>query len=108
VLIPCGSGAYNFNSTAFIVAGGKGAPARFDTGPDGMGEDSPTLTNAQWDPKLSQLSQYDKARGLGDCGTSQEWVWDGTRFRLIRTAELSECRGAIDWPVTFRATPVWR
>jgi hypothetical protein len=105
VLIPCGAGAYNSNATAFVVRDGKAAPAQFDFGPR---DDAGRLANARWEPATGQLSQVRYQRGLGDCGTRQGWVWDGSRFRQILAATLDDCGGARDWPAQFRATPVYR
>ncbi|HTG39817.1 DUF1176 domain-containing protein [Sphingomonas sp.] len=52
------------------------------------------------------LASYAKGRGIGDCGVSQRFIWDGPRFRLIEQAEMSECRGSIDYITTWRAMPV--
>ncbi|MEP9359254.1 DUF1176 domain-containing protein [Sphingomonas sp. KR3-1] len=99
-LIPCGAGAYNFSTVAFVLAGGKAVRARFDDGNDGM------LVNASFDK--GELATYDKGRGIGDCGEAQTYVWDGTRFRLTEARAMSECRGSTNWLTTFRATAVFR
>lgn len=99
-LLPCGAGAYNFSSVAFILAGGKAERAAFDDGNDGM------LVNAGFEK--GELSTYNKGRGVGDCGEAQTYAWDGSRFRLIEAREMSECRGSTNWLTTFRATPVFR
>ena len=49
------------------------------------------------------MSEYVKARGLGDCGGSSDFVWDGARFRLVEATGMGECRGSIDWITTWRA-----
>ncbi|MBX3565790.1 MAG: DUF1176 domain-containing protein [Sphingomonas sp.] len=110
VLIPCGSGAYNYNSAAFVLRGGKGAPAEFDVMPDWMDGDGPgVLTNASFATiDGAVLTSSQKGRGLGDCGSSQSWVWDGSRFRMIEARSLGECRGSVNWLTVFRATPQWR
>ena len=110
VLVPCGSGAYNFNAAAFILRGGRGAPAEFDTPPDwSEGETPAILTNASFSTvDGAVLASSAKGRGIGDCGTAQRWVWDGSRFRMIEARQLGECRGSINWLTVFRATPVWR
>lgn len=109
-LVPCGSGAYNFNSAVFVLRGGKPEPAKFDVQPGWLegGDDVPGITNAHWDGPAGQLEHYDKARGLGDCGNEMSWAWDGARFRLITANRLEECRGAINWPRVFTAIPEWR
>ncbi|MDQ0248215.1 hypothetical protein J2W22_000262 [Sphingomonas kyeonggiensis] len=99
-LLPCGAGAYNYSTVAFVIAGGKPARAVFDDGNDGM------LVNAGFDK--GELSTYAKGRGIGDCGDSATYVWDGTRFRLTRARSMGECRGSTNWLTTFRATAVFR
>jgi hypothetical protein len=70
-------------------------PAQFDL-PAGMGEGSGTATvvNGMW--KNGLLTSYDKGRGVGDCGVSASYAWDGTRFRLVEQAAMQECRGNTD------------
>ena len=107
VLLPCGAGAYNFSTVPFVVTAGKPAMARFDSPPGWtVAEGTPNLVNADWDTKLGRLGSYNKARGLGDCGSSETYVWDGTMFRLIEATQMGECRGSINWLTIWRATPV--
>lgn len=105
VLVPlrCGSGAYNFLSVAMIVdESGKAAPAQFDTEDGGEGEAN-WVYNSGWDAKERRLGTYFKGRGIGDCGTTQSYAWDGTRFRLVEQSEMGECRGSLDYITTWRA-----
>ncbi|MBN8809724.1 MULTISPECIES: DUF1176 domain-containing protein [unclassified Sphingomonas] len=104
VLIPCGAGAYNYNSLAFILSGGKAVEAGFDLS-SGEGEGN-ALVNAGWDKGV--LSSYYKGRGVGDCGLGASYVWDGTRFRLIEMRMMDECRGSTNWLTVWRAEPVFR
>lgn len=106
-LLPCGAGAYNFMTIAFVITGGKPEIAKFDFAP-GMteeGDDKPMLVNAGWDAKTAHLSSYSKGRGVGDCGSSEDYVWDGTRFRLVEAHQMIECRGSVNWLRVWRATP---
>lgn len=109
VLLNCGAGAYNFSSGVYIgqqdnFARWSFAPARFDYGATGFGEDSkiPLLVNADWDAGTQTITSYAKGRGIGDCGSSESWVWDGAMFRLTAATMMGECRGSLDW------IPVWR
>jgi Protein of unknown function (DUF1176) len=109
VLLNCGAGAYNFSSGVYVGrrnSAGKWAfePAKFDYGAGGFSDDSkiPIVVNADWDAAKQTLSSYAKGRGLGDCGSSESWVWDGTRFRLTEAKAMGECRGSLDW------IPIWR
>lgn len=108
VLLPCGAGAYNFSSVPFVVTGGKAVLARFDspTGWTNETDDKPMLVNADWDAKTARLRSYAKARGLGDCGSAESYVWDGTMFRLVEATQMGECRGSVNWLTIWRATPV--
>jgi len=104
-LLPCGAGAYNYSSIPFILDGGKPVFAAFDSQP-GMGEAGakmPDLVNAGWDPKTARLSSYAKGRGLGDCGSAAEYVWDGARFRLVEQRVMGECRGSVNWLTVWKA-----
>lgn len=107
VLLPCGAGAYNFSSVPFVVAGGKPVIARFDS-PGGFseGDGPPTLVNADWDAKTGKLGSFAKGRGLGDCGSAETYVWDGSMFRLVEATQMGECRGSVNWLTIWRATPV--
>lgn len=107
VLLPCGSGAYNFSTAPYILTPG-GAPvrARFDASPGMIAEGPPELVNASFDAKTGRLESYAKGRGLGDCGSAEAYVWDGTMFRLIEARSMPECRGSIDWLTTWRAEAV--
>jgi hypothetical protein len=108
VLVPCGAGAYNFSTIAYVVRGGKAEVAAFDS-PPGWTADSPVmLVNAGFDAKTGELGSYAKGRGIGDCGSAETYVWDGTRFRLIEARVMGECRGSINWLAVWRAKAVPR
>ncbi len=104
---PCGNGAYNASTSAFVLdESGRATAARFDT-PAGFGpEDAHILVNTDWDPGDRRLAGFAKARGLADCGVGQAFAWDGARFRLVHQEVMGECRGSRDYIVTWRATVV--
>jgi len=106
-LVPCGSGAYNFSSVPYVIAGGKAVVARFDRVPGWTeSEGIATLVNADWDPAKAELSSYLKGRGIGDCGSSESYVWDGAMFRLVEARAMGECRGSNNWLRTWKAEAV--
>ncbi|MEJ7933252.1 DUF1176 domain-containing protein [Sphingobium sp. AN558] len=111
IFVPCGAGAYNFTSIPVIATGIAGHRAyrlaAFDYQP-GWSEDPrhPMLVNAGFTPEKSRLESFAKGRGLGDCGGSETYVWDGTRFRLIEASAMGECRGAWRWITTWSARVV--
>lgn len=108
LFVPCGAGAYNFTSVPVIASGKVGRRtfelALFDRRPR-WGDDArvPLLVNTRWDGSRALLTSYAKGRGLGDCGNSEDYVWDGSRFRMVRASLMTECRGARDWITVFRA-----
>lgn len=107
ILLSCGSGAYNVTALPFIaeLRGGGVAitPAPFDTQWAQAEEGRASLVNAQWDYSRRILSEFPRARGLGDCGTKADYVWDGERFRLVRQEVMDDCRGATDFITVWRA-----
>jgi hypothetical protein len=106
-LVPCGSGAYNFSSVPFVIEDGKAVVARFDQVPGWTeSEGIATLVNAGWDPAKAELSSHLKARGVGDCGSSETYVWDGSMFRLVEARAMDECRGSSNWLRTWKAEAV--
>ncbi|MBA4760389.1 DUF1176 domain-containing protein [Sphingomonas sp.] len=107
-LVPCGAGAYNFSSIAYVVRGGKAEIAAFDSPPGWTADGPPMLVNAGFDLTTGDLSSYAKGRGIGDCGSAETYVWDGTRFRLTEARGMGECRGSINWLTVWRAKVVPR
>ncbi|HYJ83581.1 MAG TPA: DUF1176 domain-containing protein [Allosphingosinicella sp.] len=110
LLLACGSGAYNVSYVPFIVRrGGRAALAPFDHRPGWWAEEGkPMLVNAGWDKERGLLTSLSKGRGLGDCGTTSEYAWDGRAFRLVEQSEMGECRGSTDYITTWRARLVRR
>ena len=110
VMLSCGSGAYNFASAAYIGTEDSPkkwsfAPARFDYGDKirTMDESLQLLVNADWDSASQTLSSHAKGRGLGDCGNSETYVWDGEMFHLTSAYGMIECRGSMDWMTLWRS-----
>src|SRR5262249_33644867 len=66
-------------------------------------EASAGLINTDFDPETGHLSSSYMSRGLGDCGESHDYAWDGTRFRLVEGQAMNECRGSYNWIVLWRA-----
>jgi hypothetical protein len=109
VLVSCGGGAYNPISVAYL--GAKGSSGKWTFEQAGFDyeayEKSETgalklLFHPSWNPANQTLSSYAKGRGIGDCGNSAQYIWDGAQFRLTEATAMSECRGSINW------IPVWR
>lgn len=108
-LLPCGSGAYNFSTVPYVIERGKAVVARFDHVPGWTeSEGIATLVNAGWEPDKAELSSYLKGRGVGDCGSAETFVWDGTMFRLVEMRAMGECRGSANWLRIWKAEAVAR
>lgn len=104
---PCGNGAYNIYTSAFVLdEKGRATPARLDA-PSGFG-DTPgnQVVNGGWDAQARRLTSLVLGRGIGDCGTRQAFAWDGAMFRLVDQSDMGECRGATDYITTWRAQVV--
>lgn len=55
---------------------------------------SPVLvTTSGSDYAEGKLSAYQKGRGVGDCGSSDTWTWDGRRFVHTEAATSGLCKG---------------
>lgn len=106
VLVPCGAGAYNFSSVPYVVKAGKVEIAAFDSTPGWTEDGPPMLVNAGFDARTGELGSYAKGRGIGDCGSAETYVWDGTRFRLTEARAMGECRGSSNWLAVWRARAV--
>ncbi|SEK88603.1 Protein of unknown function [Sphingomonas palmae] len=106
-VLPCSAGAYNVNGALFVIRGNRVTPAQTDApaGFEASGADPetpvPSVVNGRVENGV--LTSYAKGRGLGDCGVSQAFAWDGTRLRLIEQAEMSECRGNPNFIRTWTA-----
>lgn len=105
--VPCTRGAYN-TIYAMLLTDETGGQPRHAVFPDapGAGQDqSGELMNISYDPKTRVLSNFDKARGIGDCGATSDWVWTGKAFVLVAQSLMPDCRGVgvNDWPSVWQA-----
>jgi hypothetical protein len=106
ILLPCSAGAYNLIWAVFVAKDGKATPAQMDA-PSGFTPDDqpaavPMLVNSTFAD--ATLTSFAEGRGLGDCGSRQEFVWDGSRFRLSHQEDMGECRGDPNYITTWSAT----
>ncbi|MEL4015173.1 DUF1176 domain-containing protein [Dryocola clanedunensis] len=108
MLISCEAGAYNVVDLAWIVSRQKPFVARqihlrLPFIPD-TGDTDLELMNAGYDDSNKELTTLSKGRGLGDCGITSRWRFDGQRFRLVRYAEEPTCdgwHGSGAWPTLW-------
>ena len=109
-LINCGIGAYNVFNAAYIGTKDAQGKWKFEAAmfdhdssfPNAKG-DLKLIVNADWDAAKQTLATFSKSRGVGDCGRSADYVWDGKMFRLIHARSMEECQGSVDWITVWRA-----
>lgn len=105
VTVACSRGAYNVSSQFWLVPGrdaAKARPAEFEGNRNKPGNE---LVNADFDPKTGRVMFYAKGRGIGDCGASGSYGWNGTRFVTLQLSAMDECRliPGDDWITLFRS-----
>jgi hypothetical protein len=102
----CSMAAYNELTALFLgdERGGHTTPLRLP-GSDGKPRTDNELVNMTFVARTMTLGAFDKARGPGDCGEQDEWVWDGRAFQLLDEHLMSECHGVTvqDWPSVYVA-----
>jgi hypothetical protein len=97
-LVPCLVGAYQVTSIVALVSNSgrsRLAPLEFSDEPS-------TLIDAEFLQDKRVLWSSFKGRGIGDCGGTDKYLWDGVRFRLAYRDRMDECRGTAD------RIPIWR
>ena len=106
-LMLCSTGAYQPSYIAYLGTEGRGAvrwaPAPFDYTAPGVPGTRPMLGAAEYDADSGILSDSVRYRGVGDCGATSHYVWDGRRFRLTLRTEMRECGGSDRQLQTWRA-----
>ncbi|MES2444801.1 MAG: DUF1176 domain-containing protein [Pseudomonadota bacterium] len=114
VLVPCSAGSTTYSHLAFVMRDGKAAPAGFDyppvaeTGlPDEMRPKSPPEI-VESDFGEGVLTHLVRPRYPGGCGVTQNWAWDGARFRMTILNRLGVCGKRAMWLTHYRAEPVWK
>lgn len=110
---PGGSGAYNYSFTFLIARAGQPQSARVPKfrAPVKTGDKQATdggeefLINPVFSNADMTITTFNKARGIGDCGDEERWIWDGKTFRLGEVRSMPHCRGvpSDDWPALYRA-----
>jgi hypothetical protein len=100
----CSRGAYNM-IYSFSVVDAKGAARPLSIRYADGGEATTDLMNVDYDPATQTLSNFEKGRGIGDCGAANVWVWDGKAFAPTAQDLMGECRGVTpdDWATTYRS-----
>lgn len=79
VTLPCWRAAYNSGDMSFIISNDMSTPPVM-------------VTDSATDYEDGMLSFSMKGRGLGDCWSYQEWVWDGKQFMASSAGNTGRCR----------------
>ena len=105
VIIQTSCAAYNCNYALYQTSPTNPEQAELLDVDEFPGEDmADELTGyVAYSPDTGVLTSYDKGRGIGDCGASQSWRYDGKGFRPRSFAMMSSCAGnPPPWPVMWR------
>ncbi|WP_156612601.1 DUF1176 domain-containing protein [Paramagnetospirillum marisnigri] len=107
VLLECFRGPYQSASLAFRGPTDRPTQAERLTLPLPL-EAAPMdmFFSADYDPTTHIFAMKANGRGLGDCGRSASWVFDGRRFQLAAYAKQGRCGGIVSWPVLWRSANV--
>lgn len=116
VMLDCADPSYNgaslwyrvsrrapFDGTRLELDGNAGAVADTDAGE----RLSNGLAGARYDPEQRSLESFERNRGVGDCGATTRWIFDGTKFVLAARRVQGQCVGidVDDWPSLYRTRP---
>lgn len=106
--LPCWGAAYNFGWKAYVeIFDGEFAVQPFPEYLPSRGWTATThLVNYAFDPGAGTVHTFNKARGLGDCGTAGTWEWDEFAFRLIEFRAEEVCAEAVDETAPMGEFPV--
>lgn len=106
-ILACSMGAYQGSSLVAIVPRAEGKPAQLVRPEMPIADESDTaaFTDPAFDTKTGMLMMGARGRGLGDCGVSVDWTWDGEQFRLTTASYQMACGGSEpgDWPTIYRS-----
>jgi len=105
VLVECARGAYQSGYLVFRVPVSQPSRAQQISLPWLPGEPAQdVIYEAEFDADKGRLSQRMKGRGIGDCGESSEWAFDGRGFVLTAVASEPRCPGILlDFPDMWRS-----
>lgn len=115
VVLTCMNGAYQSSSLAFrapLDGPSRAALLKLDVPRAAQGDmegvnpddEAGEYGGADFDPASATFSKIGYARGIGDCGQSAKWVFDGQNFQLLEVRYQNRCGGEPDdWPTLYRA-----
>lgn len=104
VILACSQFAYQASAFVFVVPRDGGAATAFTPTLPTLSTETEVFLGVDFDPKTGMLSDFEKGRGIADCGLSASWIWSEGKFRLISLERQEQCGGAGpgDWPTLYR------
>lgn len=106
VILKTGCGAYNCDYSLYQTQLDQPQQARKASIPEiPMFEDLPPNGSVEFDPASGDLSSFTLAMGMGGCGFTQRWRYDGKGFTATHATMLGTCIGldSAYWPVLWRS-----
>jgi hypothetical protein len=112
--IRCWRGAYNFSRAYYLIDEGPRPNVRPAAFPRPYLQQEPReartppvdhiLWNADFSTSTGTIAHFSKGRGIGDCGETGEWAWNGRAFQAMSIRLMPTCRGirAGDWFTLYR------
>jgi hypothetical protein len=98
VEVPCWRAAYNFGSILFALDPAAPEKARLlslQRPEKNKLASTYQLSAPDYNGKTKILGSFHKGRGVGDCGSSGEWRWNGKDFELKRYWNKDQCDGQV-------------
>jgi Protein of unknown function (DUF1176) len=96
VEVPCWLAAYQGGTILFALDPAAPAKARLLRLQQWDGKKlvwTFSLTMSDFTAEKKTLASFHKGRGMGDCGTIHEWVWERSDFKLTGAWQKDECDG---------------
>ena len=106
-LLPCYAGAYNFIYTAWVQKENWVERQLFASYSEYIGwTGTMFLTTPDFNERFGMLTDFNRGRGIGDCGMTRVWKWKGWGFKLLELTEKPECDGLGEpgeFPIIYKA-----
>jgi Protein of unknown function (DUF1176) len=94
--VPCWRAAYQMGSIFFVFDPANPDQAKqveFRHWKGATFEQRRQISSPSFDAEKKRMTSFHKGRGLGDCGSSGAWVWNGSDFELEAYWLKNDCNG---------------
>jgi hypothetical protein len=96
-IVPCMLHAYQSSSIVLLLPeAGPWRPVPLERrfASDTQDPTPEWMTEPEYDAETRELWSAAKGRGIGDCGSTEGYIWDGNIFRLAFMAGMDRCQGS--------------